>query len=191
MQQEQSPAQTKSAILTIPNLLSCFRLLLIPAIIHTFLHRQDPLLTAGLVVLSGLTDLADGFIARRFHMISDLGKILDPIADKLTQVAVLACLTARYPLMLLPLLLLVAKEIAAGVMGLMVIKRTGEVHGADWHGKVSTALLYATMTLHLLWAQIPGNLSHGLILLCTAMILYSCVCYTVRNIRLMKKPSDG
>lgn len=186
MQQEQSTPQTKSAIFTIPNLLSLFRLLLIPIIIRACLYQQNPLLTAGLVVLSGLTDLADGFIARRFHLISDLGKVLDPIADKLTQVAVLACLAARHPLMLLPLSLLVVKELAAGIMGLLVIKRTGQVHGADWHGKVSTALLYATMTLHLLWSQLPTGLSHGCIWLCTGMILFSCICYTLKNLRLMR-----
>lgn len=187
MQQEQSTPQAKSAILTIPNLLSLFRLLLIPAIIRAYLYQQNALLTAGLVVLSGLTDLADGFIARRFHMISDLGKALDPIADKLTQIAVLACLTVRHPLMLLPLSLLVIKEMAAGIMGLLVIKRTGQVHGAEWHGKLSTALLYATMTLHLLWSWLPTALSHGCILLCTVMILYSCICYTAKNLRLMRK----
>lgn len=186
MQQEQSTPQTKSAIFTIPNLLSLFRLLLIPIIIRAYLYQQNPLLTAGLVVLSGLTDLADGFIARRFHLISDLGKVLDPIADKLTQVAVLACLAARHPLMLLPLSLLVVKELAAGIMGLLVIKRTGQVHGADWHGKVSTALLYATMTLHLLWSQLPTALSNACILLSTAMILYSCILYTIKNLRLMR-----
>ena len=137
------------------------------------------------MVLSGLTDIADGFIARKFHMISDLGKALDPVADKLTQIAVLACLAARYPLMLIPLSLLIVKEIAAGIMGLVVIHRTGAVHGADWHGKVSTALLYATMTLHLLWPGIPIAVSHTLIVLCTAMILYSCLCYTAKYLRLL------
>lgn len=191
MQQEHSSQQTKSAVFTIPNLLSCFRLLLIPVIIHAYLHQDNALLTAGLVALSGLTDIADGFIARHFHMVSDLGKALDPVADKLTQIAVLGCLTARHPLMLLPLALLVVKEIAAGVMGLLVIHRTGEVHGAEWHGKISTALLYATMTLHLLWDGLPTGLSHGLIFLCTGMILYSCVRYTAKNIRLMQHKANA
>lgn len=191
MQREHSAASARNAVLTLPNLLSCFRLLLIPAIVRAYLHQSNALLTAALVVLSGLTDLADGFIARRYHMTSDLGKILDPVADKLTQVAVLACLTARHPLMLIPLLLLVVKEIAAGIMGLMVIHRTGEVHGADWHGKVSTALLYATMTLHLLWTGIPARLSHILIILCTGMILCSCMCYTAKYLSLMQHKTSA
>lgn len=191
MQREHSAASARNAVFTLPNLLSCLRLLLIPAIVRAYLHQSNALLTAALVVLSGLTDLADGFIARRYHMTSDLGKILDPVADKLTQVAVLACLTARHPLMLIPLVLLVVKEIAAGIMGLMVIHRTGEVHGADWHGKVSTALLYATMTLHLLWTGIPSRLSHILIILCTGMILCSCMCYTAKYLSLMQHKTSA
>ncbi len=186
MQRHHSTSATPSAIWTIPNLLSCFRLLLIPAIVHTALHKNDPLLTAGLTVLSGVTDLADGYIARRFHMVSDLGKALDPIADKLTQIAVMGCLAVQYPLMLIPLGLLVLKEIAAAVMGLLVIHRTGQVYGADWHGKASTALLYGMMTLHLLRPNLPTMASSLSILLCTVMILFSCIRYTMKNLQLMR-----
>jgi len=174
-------------ILTIPNLLSVFRLLLIPAIVWAYCVEKNDTLAAVLLILSGLTDLADGFIARRFRMISDLGKALDPVADKLTQIAVLVCLVTQHPMMLIPLILLVVKEIAAAVQGLLVIHRTGEVHGADWHGKVSTTLLYAMMTVHILWNHIPAWLSNASIGLCTVMILYSCILYTMKNIRLMQK----
>ena len=98
-------------ILTIPNLLSLLRLCLIPLFVWAYLIRQDPLLTVGLLILSGLTDIADGFIARHFQMISDLGKVLDPLADKLTQAAMLVCLTSRFPLMLIPFGMMVVKEL--------------------------------------------------------------------------------
>ena len=68
-------------VLTIPNLLSCLRLALIPAFVWTYLVRQDPEATVLLLLISGLSDVADGFIARPFHMISNLGKVLDPLAD--------------------------------------------------------------------------------------------------------------
>lgn len=60
-------------------------------------------------MLSGLTDLADGYIARRFHRISNLGKILDPVADKLTQAAMLICLFTRFPHVLL-LIVIIKKQ---------------------------------------------------------------------------------
>lgn len=83
-------------ILTIPNLLSVFRILLIPLIVWLYCGKQDYLLAAWVLLLSGVTDIADGFIARHFHMVSDLGKVLDPIADKLTQTVALVCLLTRF-----------------------------------------------------------------------------------------------
>ena len=82
-------------ILTIPNLLSCLRLALIPCFVWAYLVRRDPRLTVALLLLSGLTDIADGFIARHYDMVSNLGKVLDPLADKLTQAAMLVCLTSQ------------------------------------------------------------------------------------------------
>ena len=90
-------------ILTIPNLLSCLRLALIPCFVWAYLVNEDPRMTVLLLLISGLSDVADGLIARHFNMVSNLGKVLDPLADKLTQAAMLVCLTSRYPMMMLPL----------------------------------------------------------------------------------------
>ena len=74
----------KENVLTIPNLLSLFRLLLIPVIVWLYCVRQDYRWTIVALAVSGLSDILDGIIARKFNMVSDLGKILDPCADKLT-----------------------------------------------------------------------------------------------------------
>ena len=79
-------------ILTVPNLLSMLRLCMIPLFVWLYCAKEAFGATALVLVLSGITDIVDGFIARRFHMVSDFGKILDPIADKLTQAAMLLCL---------------------------------------------------------------------------------------------------
>ena len=73
--------EPSNKIITIPNILSLFRLCLIPVILWLYLGQQRNLLAGCVLVLSGVTDIVDGLIARRFHMVSDLGKILDPIAD--------------------------------------------------------------------------------------------------------------
>ena len=117
---------TQNKILTIPNLLSLFRLLLIPVIIWLYTVRKDYFPAGALLILSGLTDLADGFIARHFNAVSNVGKILDPIADKLTQAAMLFCLITRFPLMAAPFGVLVLKEIFIGTTGLLVIRKTGK-----------------------------------------------------------------
>ena len=76
------------------------------------------------------------YIARRFHRISNLGKILDPVADKLTQAAMLICLFTRFPHVLLLIAIMAGKELYMVVSGCLVIQKTGKVHGADWHGKI-------------------------------------------------------
>ena len=96
MQSEVNQEENLNRIITVPNLLSFFRLCLIPVIIWSYCVKKNPLLAGEILLLSGLTDLADGYIARRFHMISNLGKILDPVADKLTQAAMLICYQDTY-----------------------------------------------------------------------------------------------
>ena len=107
----------KSSFFTVPNILTLVRLCLIPVIVYVYCFKQFYGLTAALVVLSAATDVIDGVIARRFNLVSNVGKILDPIADKLTQLAVLICLITQFGWhMLLPAALLVVKEVFAGVV---------------------------------------------------------------------------
>ena len=98
---ETNPYQKK--ILTIPNIMSFFRLVLIPIIVYFYVVKENYLWTLILLVVSGLTDIVDGFIARKFKMISDFGKAIDPIADKLTQLALLCCLLFRFNYMIIPI----------------------------------------------------------------------------------------
>lgn len=169
-------------IITIPNLLSFFRLLLIPVIVWMYLVRQNTFGTVVLLALSGITDVVDGLIARKGNMISALGKALDPVADKLTQIAVLFCLVRSFHWMLLPLILLTVKEAAAGIVSLIMIRRTKTVNGALWHGKAATASLYCMMLIHLLWPDMSPVFSGAMILICTALVLLSAVLYGKRYI---------
>ena len=173
-------------ILTVPNLLSVFRLLLIPVIL--WLYREKGAYGWALValILSGVTDMADGYIARRWALVSDLGKALDPIADKLTQIAALWCLLSRFPYLWLPLTVLVVKEAFTGIMSLWAVKRSGQVLGADWHGKLCTALLYGVIGLHFLWGGIPELISKLLMVLCMAVMCLSGLLYWYRNFKQIK-----
>ena len=181
----------KHKIITIPNILSLFRLLLIPVIMWLYIVKQDPLWTTAILVLSGITDVVDGIIARKCHMISDFGKAFDPVADKLTQIAMLFCLVSRYRWMLLPLCVMVVKEGSAGILGLLVIRRTGEVDGAVWHGKATTVSLYSMMIIHLIWFDIPGVISGILIGVCTALALMSAFMYSRENVRKLQSRRKG
>ena len=184
---EGSTGSSQSKILTIPNLLSFFRLCLIPVFMWLYCVERNYLWTGIILIISGLTDTVDGIIARKFNMISDLGKVLDPIADKVTQAAMLFCLLTRFPLMIVPLGLMVFKEFFMGVTGFLVIQKTGKVFGADWHGKVNTWLLYAMMILHVFWYNIPDTVSKVLIAVCVIMMTISLVRYARHNMKALKE----
>ena len=170
----------KRQILTIPNLLSLLRLLMIPLFIWLYLHGYEGW-TAFVLIFSGLTDVVDGYIARHYNQVSDFGKAFDPIADKLTQAAMLLCLLTRYPTMIVPFLLLAVKDVFNAVSGLVVIRRTGVVFGAEWHGKLTTVLLYGMMILHVVWQDIPQWASNTLNAGCVVMMLVSFALYAQRN----------
>ena len=184
---EGNTGSSQSRTLTIPNLLSLFRLCLIPVFMWLYCVEKNYLWTGIVLIISGLTDTVDGIIARKFNMISDLGKVLDPIADKVTQAAMLFCLLTRFPLMIAPLALMVVKEFFMGVTGLMVIRKTGKVFGADWHGKVNTWILYAMMILHVFWYNIPDIVSKVLIGICVVMMLISLVLYGRHNLKALRE----
>jgi cardiolipin synthase len=174
--------QSQKRIFTIPNLLSLFRLCLIPIIIWLYSVRQDYLLTILVLLVSGITDVADGIIARRFNMVSELGKALDPVADKLTQIALLFSLVTRFRYMIIPLVILTIKELLAGTLNMLTAKKTGHILGAVWHGKLNTVLVYSMVMIHLIWFDIPVIVSNILIVICTCMMLLSSVLYTIRNV---------
>ena len=178
---------TRKQLFTIPNLLSLLRLCMIPLIIWLYCTQKNYALTAVVLVLSGLTDMVDGYIARRFNMVTDLGKALDPVADKLTQASVMFCLLSRFRMMLVPLLLLIFKEVCNGVISHVVIKKTGKVCGADWHGKVCTWLLYAMMFVHIVWFDISREWTTALIGICVIMMTLSFALYMVRNYKMLTK----
>ena len=169
-------------IITIPNLLSFVRLCLIPVIVWLYIGKKDYLLTGIFVLISGITDVVDGWIARTFHMISDFGKVLDPIADKSTQTVVVILLATRFHLMLLPLAIGVVKEIFMTISGYYVVKRCDVVLGAEWHGKLATVLLTITMALHLVWYNISPVPSAVTIVISGISIALSLSLYAARNI---------
>lgn len=141
-------------ILTLPNILSFFRLLLIPIIV--ILYENDHSFWAlAVLFLSGVTDVVDGWIARTFHLVSDFGKAIDPVADKLTQLVVLLCLLdMKYWWVVAAL---VAKEFIIGIMTLMALHKTHSVYSAGWYGKLCTMVIYLSMGIMILWEVITGN----------------------------------
>ena len=183
-------AAYKDRIFTIPNILSFFRILLIPFMALCYAWEEH-IVTAVLIVLSALTDVVDGWIARHFHMVSSLGKALDPIADKLTLLVLLVCRAISSVAMRVLLAVFVLKEIIMGIEGIFIIRKTGTTYSSLWYGKLTTVFLYLTLFTHAVWLHIPNIVSHTSITLCILLVIFSLLLYTRRNIRELKKEVIG
>ena len=174
---EQARHVDTDRIFTLPNMLSFFRLLLIPVIVY--LHESNHIIWAfAMLVLSGATDIIDGWIARTFHLVSDFGKAIDPIADKLTQIAVLLCLMPMKCWWVVGILVL--KEVSIGIMTLLTLHHTGMVYGAGWYGKLCTAVIYLSMFVLMLWRTAPDWFLYADAALCACLILLAFVKYAIR-----------
>ena len=172
-----NPRFSAKNILTIPNLISLFRILLIPLIIWLYCGKKQYTATIAVIAISGASDIIDGKIARKFHMVSDVGKVLDPVADKLTQATLVICLTARYPWMWALLALFAVKECLMLLWGYLTLKITDTINSAKWYGKLSTVVLYAVMMILILFVNIPEAGTTALMLLCGGVMLLSLVMY--------------
>ena len=131
--------------MTIPNILSLFRIFLVPLFLIVYLTGDKQpyfILSALILLVSGITDVLDGFIARRFKMTSELGKILDPFADKLTQIAILAALVIKHPKLLFIVAVYFAKELAMLIGGIIILKNKIPMASSKWFGKIGTFLFY-------------------------------------------------
>lgn len=147
----------KKEILTIPNLLSLIRLALIPVYMLIYLNAKEPahyFLSAAILSVSCLTDMIDGKIARHFNMISTVGKILDPIADKATQFTLIVCLAIRYPILWYLVGLFVVKESFQLIAGGVSLKKGKMLDGALFSGKICTTVLFLSLILMILFPML-------------------------------------
>lgn len=162
---------------TIPNFLSYFRLLLIPVFVIMYVVRKRYAPAVLLMAVSWITDVADGFIARRFNMVTEFGKLLDPIADKLTQLAVLLCLSSRYTAVICFLAVFVVAEIAVITVGILMLKQFDRMNSAKWHGKIATFFIEFSAAILVLWSEIPLAFVHAIVMVNSVIVIFSSVMY--------------
>lgn len=145
--------------MSIPNILSIIRIVLVPIFALTFLLLPDQSHLAAVVLLiSGFTDLLDGYIARRFNQVTQLGKLLDPLADKLTQLVACVCLAIRHKEFIIILCLLIVKEIIMLIAGYKLIRQGQKLPSSKWFGKVATVVFYFVMVIAVFDASISNML---------------------------------
>ena len=179
----------KKDILTIPNLLSLFRLVLIPVYVIIYLNARnntDYFLAAAILAVSCLTDLIDGKIARHFNMISTLGKILDPLADKATQFTLILCLALSHPVLWYLVALFVVKEGFQLVAGGINFRKGIMLKGALITGKICTTVLFLSLILMVL---MPDLSDQAILWIVVVDIVFMLISFTDYVLTYLKKES--
>ena len=135
-----------SDLVTIPNIITYVRFVLIIPFVYFFLAEQY-IYAAICIGLSGLSDCFDGMAARKLNQVTPLGKILDPIADKVTLFAVVICMVIYVPMVLPILVTLLVKDLIMLLGGADLIKKRLTPPSANWYGKVGTIIFYFSVCL--------------------------------------------
>ncbi len=164
----------------VPNTLTIIRFLLIPLII-LYIFTGNYILAFIFFTISGLTDIADGFIARKFNLVSNFGKLMDPLADKLTQIATLASLVINNIIPIWILLIVLLKEFIM-IVGASFLYGKDVVVYSKWYGKLATVLFYLAIVVSLLFKQFEfsgmwKNLDFGLYCLALFATVFSLIMY--------------
>lgn len=169
----------------IPNILSVLRLFMIPLfVVFYFKDSEAPAVyyTAGIYILAWTTDILDGFLARHNGWITEAGKILDPVADKLMQLTVAICFTVDNRIFLFLLVPTVIKELAIIIGALIIIKKQKSVEPSHWYGKAASAALFLCSVIRIVFR---GNDTLDIVL-CTVMVtvmLFALVMYYIKDFR--------
>ena len=182
---------SKKDVLTIPNLMSFLRIALIPLYLWLYCVKEAVIPAVCVLALSGITDIFDGIVARKFNMVSDFGKFIDPVADKLTQGALILSLSVNFPDIWPLFFIFVIKELTMALLGLIELEKTDTVNSAQWFGKATTVVLEGSMALLLLVPNIPAAIADGLFALCSAMAIFSLIMYSIFYIGLLTQKERG
>ena len=183
----------KKEIFSIPNLLSFFRLALIPVYAYIYLNATQMhqyVLAGTIMAVSCLTDMIDGKIARHFNMITTVGKILDPIADKMTQFTLTLCLSLEYPVLMPVLALFVVKEAFQLIAGVFFLRKGRMLPGALMTGKVCTTVLFISLIALVLFPEMNPAVVNAIALTDGVFLAISFVSYVLAYFGKNQKVQD-
>lgn len=172
----------------LPNILSVIRIALIPCFVGSYLsfEGKGAALWPGLILfVSGFTDFLDGYIARKYHFETYLGKILDPVADKLTQFVVCLVIGFKNAFFFYLAALYFVKEFCMLIGGIWLTKRDVKIAGSKWWGKLATGLFYAVMLIVILFPTLPETVLDYMCFGLMAVILFAFVMYIPEFVKLL------
>lgn len=175
--------------MNVPNALSTLRLILVPVFAVVFFSGvpNAHLWAVGIYAAASLTDILDGYIARHCDQITRLGRVLDPLADKLMTFTVITCITVSGIIPGWALVVFVCKELAMLIGGGVMLKRTRDVMPSNRLGKASTVVFFAVCVVLVLFPGIPKHAATGLISAALALTIVALIRYAVEYSRVMKR----
>lgn len=166
-------------MLNVPNTLSLLRLAMVPIFAVVFFQpfHEAHYWAAGVYALAFVTDILDGWIARHFNQITRLGRILDPLADKLMTFTVIVCITVADIIPVWAVVIFFVKEAAMCLGAMRMLHKMDDVIPANWLGKVSTFVFFVVCAALVLFPQIPSTwatamISAALVLTVLAFLYY-------------------
>jgi len=173
----------------LPNILSCFRIMLVPFFVWAFLGLGNIPLACSIYVLAGLTDIIDGYIARKYNLITKMGIVLDPLADKLLQLTVTATIAiSGIAFMWVVFGILFIKEVLMSVGTFLLNKRKDVVVPAVWYGKVSSAYLFIVAFVILAFRQhLHENILIALAFSALSLCVFAFIGYMLNFRAIVKK----
>lgn len=182
----------KEDLFKLPNILCYIRILLVPVFVYLFLNKWY-WQSALIVIAAAITDIADGWIARKFNMTSDWGKFIDPVADKLMQFAMLVVTFIKVPWILILIIAFVLKEIILLIVGLYIYHKGRNLDGAMWCGKLCTVILDSAMLILIAIPEdwITDTLASVLISVVLAFMILSFIVYLNEYIKLYHKMKEN
>ena len=172
----------KKELFTIPNLFSMFRIVLIPVYMVLYLNATQNIhyyVSAAILAVSCITDMIDGKIARKFNMISTVGKVLDPLADKATQFTLIICLAVRYPVLWYLVGLFVVKESFQLIAGGLSFRKGKMLTGALLSGKICTTILFISLILMVLIPNMESRVITSIAIVDAVFMLISFAHYAL------------
>ena len=170
--------------MNLPNKLTVLRLIMVPIFMAVMLidFPYHYLISLNLFIAASLTDMIDGQMARKYNLVTNFGKFLDPIADKLTQFVCAALLVYTYPAYWVLLIIIVIKDVMLAVAGVYIFKKTGrKMDGAQLPGKIATAVFFV-VSISLIAFHIPETLVSRVLILLTAFLMFTAMVYYAKDL---------
>lgn len=180
----------KKELFSIPNLMGYFRILMLPVFLLWYLGadtKEEYGAAFALLAVIFLSDALDGFVARRFHMVTSFGKILDPVADKLVQGTLALAVSFRHSWMKIFFAVFLIKEIYMGAMGMYLLRVKNSLNGAQWYGKLCTAVVDGCILLLLFLPDLPADVSNIMILCMIVVELFTIGMYLKFHLGILRK----